>query len=845
MKTKRPFFRKAKAALTYDSPEELFGKLPNREKSHGYLRGPQVDALRGYMNLLDEPDIAMELPTGTGKTTVGLLIAEWCRRRSGKKVAYLSLTNQLANQVLAEAEMLGIDCADLRGTKETRKAMEVGRYKAGQAVGITTYSNLFNVNPVIQASDLLVLDDAHGGEHFVTDMWTVCIDSRNQAELYKDALSILRPSVNDAQYRVVTDDSQYGTVELADTHGHPEVIKYLIELIDQVKLSSILFPWNVIRNNLDSCIVLLTQNVVVIRPIVPPTHEHDPFSESRQRIYMSATLGGEGDLMRSYGVLSIKTIRAQHPQWGKRYIFTPGLYLEDPQTEQLIAGVWKNIEARRALLLAPSFSIANRVFASLASILEPEPSALYAKDIENSLTPFTGNDDTILCLAGRYDGLDLPGDDCRLMIMAESPGAVTILERYHREYWKLGPLLRRRERTRLLQGMGRCTRDATDFAVIIMIGQSLINSITTPVVIQGLPGEIQRELNWGITQGDVANEDIEAFTQMILGILNDSNYRKEANESIEEAECPETITDTLTYDESAKHEVNFSKALWEGNYSKAYEIARSATDEVNGPELSGYCAWWFYLGAIAAHLLKDLDSELDCLKRARSIGVNAGFIDHILRKRTESENTEKAGDISDIQVESIWNRIEHFGWHGHKFGRSVKKMKNGLSSLTEPTQYHIGLELLGQWLGAEAIRSTEDGAPDLVWIFSDQCFTFEAKSNKKPEGRLYKKDVQQAKGHPDWLIAKRPDLAKVPIQAVVVSTTKSVDDIAVPYTGGLSFISTDAMIELANSVESELKTIRADFAGKEYGVVLNEFKARIKRAGFLSDSIKEQLSTPL
>ena len=96
MKTKRPFFRKAKAALIYDSPEELFGKLPNREKSHGYLRGPQVDALRGYLNHLDEPDIAMELPTGTGKTTVGLLIAEWCRRRSGKKVAYLSLTNQLA-----------------------------------------------------------------------------------------------------------------------------------------------------------------------------------------------------------------------------------------------------------------------------------------------------------------------------------------------------------------------------------------------------------------------------------------------------------------------------------------------------------------------------------------------------------------------------------------------------------------------------------------------------------------------------------------------------------------------------------------------------------------------------
>lgn len=110
---KRPSFIKPKSATAYSSPEELFGKLPNRDASHGYLRAPQMDALRGYEKHKDSSDIAFELPTGSGKTLVGLLIAEWRRRNSGRPVAYLTLTNQLAYQVIDEARKLQIDVADL------------------------------------------------------------------------------------------------------------------------------------------------------------------------------------------------------------------------------------------------------------------------------------------------------------------------------------------------------------------------------------------------------------------------------------------------------------------------------------------------------------------------------------------------------------------------------------------------------------------------------------------------------------------------------------------------------------------------------------------------------------
>src|SRR6185295_11935241 len=100
-----------------------------------------------------------------------------------------------------------------------------------------------------------------------------------------------------------------------------------------------------------------------------------------------------------------------------------------------------------------------------------KPEQFEASDIADSVEPFTGSDNGLLTLAGRYDGLDLPDDQCRLLVMVESPAAINQLERHLSERWKLGPILRRRERTRLIQGMGRCTRSATDFAIVIWLGQ--------------------------------------------------------------------------------------------------------------------------------------------------------------------------------------------------------------------------------------------------------------------------------------------------------------------------------------------------------------------------------------
>jgi hypothetical protein len=352
--SERPKFRAVKSVSTYETPEALFYNLSEREKSHGYLRGPQQDVLREYAEkFTNVTDVAFELPTGTGKTAVGLLIAEWWRTQ-GRKVAFLSLTNQLAGQVLEEAKRLRIAAADVRGDKGSRDKSEEGRYRIGEAIAVTTYSNLFNIRPVIWAADFLVLDDAHGAEQYVSEMWSVSVSSSRHKELFGTLLSALKPGFTDAQIRSILNRSVMGSIEIPDIHGHPECLQKVMAALDESTLDSVKYSWQLIRGHIESCVFLASAHGVMIRPLIPPTHTHEAFEGAKQRIYMSATLGGGSDLQRSYGKEKIAIIRAQSPQWGRRYIFIPGVHATSEQADEIAGLVWNGLGTRRALLLAPS-----------------------------------------------------------------------------------------------------------------------------------------------------------------------------------------------------------------------------------------------------------------------------------------------------------------------------------------------------------------------------------------------------------------------------------------------------------------------------------------------------------
>jgi Rad3-related DNA helicase len=106
-------------------------------------------------------DAAVELPTGTGKTLVGLVAGEHFREGEGGPVAYLAADRQLAQQVKRHGRDLGSPIVRFQGAKDSWSAHDVRAFNFAEAIGVMNYWNYFNASPGVEPAGMLILDDVH------------------------------------------------------------------------------------------------------------------------------------------------------------------------------------------------------------------------------------------------------------------------------------------------------------------------------------------------------------------------------------------------------------------------------------------------------------------------------------------------------------------------------------------------------------------------------------------------------------------------------------------------------------------------------------------------------------
>ena len=158
------------------------------------LRPAQERVLGEYLyKFEDTADVAVELPTGAGKTLIALLIAEK-RRRTGDKVAILSANKTLARQIQQESQELGIPSVLMEGPGFGIASSVKRSYQRGQSIGIMNYWVYFNQNPVIDPADLLIMDDAPLAEHCLHSLYSVEITRLAHRELFEALVSELAVS---------------------------------------------------------------------------------------------------------------------------------------------------------------------------------------------------------------------------------------------------------------------------------------------------------------------------------------------------------------------------------------------------------------------------------------------------------------------------------------------------------------------------------------------------------------------------------------------------------------------------------------------------------------------------
>jgi hypothetical protein len=323
-----------------DSPDELLRDLPRRKIPD--VLPHQREIMKSYAETaVAEADVALQLPTGSGKTLVGLLVGEWRRRRNQERILYLCTTKQLVNQVVEQAEeKYGLTVRGFTGSIKDYQPAAKTDYRNADRIAVTTYTSLFNTNPFFRDADLIIVDDVHAGEGYISGLWSVRIERTNdeQKNLHTALRNVLRPHLDLTTFAHIEGKGESAfdrnwvdklpTAEFAAIQGE------LIEVLDShVADTDLRHPWSMIRDNLPACHLYFSSQEILIRPLIPPTWMHAPFSGPRQRIYMSATLGSGGDLERMVGRYPIRRLPVPKG-WdrqgvGRRFFMFPDMSLKE------------------------------------------------------------------------------------------------------------------------------------------------------------------------------------------------------------------------------------------------------------------------------------------------------------------------------------------------------------------------------------------------------------------------------------------------------------------------------------------------------------------------------------
>lgn len=756
-------------------PYEIFRRNVSRMSDSGVndLWAGQVDALRGWHQHRGKTDISLVLNTGAGKTLIGALISQSLVNETRGKVVYVCGSIQLIQQTQSKFESYGINV-----TTYFQNVFSNDLFEQNKAVCITTYQALFNGKSKFfnEEIDAIIFDDAHTAEGMIKNHFSLEIKYDGQRALY-EALCGLFHSYYKSVGRQATFNEilsgENGSVEYVppfEILRHSAEVRRIFDEAGANKDKDLLFSWEHIKNHLDLCAYFIsTGSIQIIPPFIPVT-TLPYFQKGVRRVYLTATSLGIDAFIRTFGKEPEITIKPETPAGQcERQILFP---LKAKNIGDDRASAHDIIQDVKALVIVPSKSnIQNWEEIGIC----PRPD-----EVTHRLETFkTSKSPEKLVLAARYDGIDLPGDTCRVLVLDGLPKGTTHLDKFQWETLKLSGSLRSLIACRVIQSLGRISRGMSDYGVVIVVGAEYVKWLNTPKNQSVLPEFIQKQLKLGceISENSEGNTDLKYA--MTSCLTRDASWLDTYDDFMDECDVSILDEDDQILGKFAKAEINFSKHYWDRDYANAAKIFAEILNEAfrfSAGLGSWYAAWQGYCLELAG----DVDSARSLYRRSHSATKGMPKTSEICEKNLSGERLD--------QTQEIVNEFEMFGGSNV---RSPKYMANNLKALStsaSSNEVEEALRYLGQYLGLDATRPDKEHGigPDVLWMFADIALCLEAKTDKEITTGYKKEDIGQMANHIQWVKETYPAIKRIipvfvgPMNAATDSASPTEDMLVAP-----------------------------------------------------------------
>lgn len=505
------------------NPLEIFQRL-NRADKYYYLRGPQQHVLEAWHEQRTQKDTIIKMNTGSGKTLVGLIMLQSCLNDGLGPAIYLCLDNQLVEQVIKVANECGI-----QNVASVSRGLPA-EFLNSEAILITTFAKLVNgkskfgvkgtYKDEIQIGSLLV-DDAHSCLNRARESFTISLERTKFPNPYDRLFKLFKPALHEqapGKLKDLEDKIPYTLMSVPYWNwleSIEDVTKILSECRDEEWLE---FQWNLLQDSLANCSFFISNDKIEITPQCIPIEYIPSFHNAKRRFFTSATLVDDSHLIKDFGASCEAVSAPLKPtisgDMGERMIIIPSLvdrYLDRNNIIQLV--LKKKDEGYNVVVLTPSDKMAKRWEGCDVEIARRDTIVPILKNLEST----AGN---CVVVANRYDGIDLPDSSCRILIMDGKPLGESLFEKFTNKSRPGSRLLRAALAQKIEQGLGRGVRSGSDYCVVILIDDLLINFLALHDNQNLLSPQTKVQIEMGMEFGKKLLEEEENAGDAVLGLMD-------------------------------------------------------------------------------------------------------------------------------------------------------------------------------------------------------------------------------------------------------------------------------------------------------------------------------------
>ncbi len=751
-------------------PRKIFMSLPSKIPGYGYPRDVQREVWDKWFKIRHEKNIIIKMNTGSGKTVVGLMILQSSLNENKGPAIYVVPDNYLVSQVINEANNLGILATDNR---------EDYNYANSKAILVTSIHSIVNGYSVFGMQSRnknypigsIIIDDVHACINRIETQYIIRIDDDSKAysEIIKVFSAIIKEYSPQRYIDIIElkDRRESILVPFWEWQEHYNDVYRILKKYENEK--EIYYKLPLVDNCLETCDCIITASSIEITPKGIDIDKITSMANAERRIYMSATLADDSVFVSGLGLEENDLCNIITPEYandiGDRLILFPKHLNNDITDEQIKNKVEDIANKYNVAILVPSFERAN--------FWDPDKKYTVGKETIDQRVRLLKNGEYhgLTVFVNRYDGIDLPKDACRMLVIDGLPPLNSINKKYQQSIAPLNTTFVREQIQRIEQGMGRGVRSTDDECCIILMGDELSEVLTRKngTDFFSIATKCQYDLSkklWDLLVNEYPKPTVEQVFEI-------ANYSLDRN--------PQWVTQCKNVLSSAKYstelqidnkELALRKAFVRGlnsQWKEAADCIEKVKNEEKDEKTKGYL-----LQIIAEYTNKyDKIFAQQVLRAGKKknpaiISPLDGFEDiKLYNYQSQASNIQKVCISNDKDKNRIMSKVDAI----------ISK----LDFERDADVFEEAINDLGVYLGficSRPDKETSGNGPDNFWATGDNNYIVIECKNKAETSEISKRYCDQLSGSINWFKRHYPNESKH--NAIMIHPSRIVKDEASP-----------------------------------------------------------------